>query len=142
MSTLRVKSELNEIGKVRVFLEKNIRELNLSEQAYYIIELSLLEICINIIRYAYPEKNGEIFFKTWEENGKIFFEIRDSGVPFDPEKWKEPDIEENINKEKIGGLGIFLSRKLMDGFSYKREKNQNILIMYKNIIEPEASKSI
>jgi anti-sigma regulatory factor (Ser/Thr protein kinase) len=38
----------------------------------------------------------------------------------------------------MGGLGIFLARKLMDGFLYRREDDQNVLVMYKNA---EARKS-
>ncbi|MFQ6069917.1 MAG: ATP-binding protein [Candidatus Aminicenantales bacterium] len=131
---LRVKSRLREIEKIRRFLEKSLSGVKLSEQAYYIIELSLLEMCINIIRYAYPEGvEGDIFLKTWREGGRLYFEIRDSGVPFDPNKVGTVDIKESIKKRKRGGMGIFLTRKLMDGFQYRREKNQNVLTMYKEI---------
>lgn len=137
MSSLKVKSELKEIEKIRKFLEKNLADLHLSEQAYYIIELSLLEMCINIIRYAYPQGKGEIFLRTWQEEGRVFFEIRDTGIPFDPNKVKKPDIQESIREQKKSGMGIFLSRKLMDGFHYRREDNRNILVMYKKIRESD-----
>ena len=34
---------------------------------------------------------------------------------------------------KKGGLGVFLTRKLMDGFKYAREEDQNILTIYKTV---------
>lgn len=92
-----------------------------------------MEMCTNVIRYAYPQDKGDVFLKSWKDEGKIFFEIKDKGIPFDPNKMKTPDIKEIIKSEKTGGYGIFLSRKLMDGFNYKREKDQNILTMYKKI---------
>ncbi len=142
MGTLRVISELSEIEKIRGFLREDLKGLNISAKDYYQIELSLLEICINIIRYAYPEDKGDICLTTWQQEGKIFLEIIDGGIPFDPRKAKEPDIKEGIkNKEKVG-FGIILSRKLMDGFFYKRENNQNILTMYKKIKEAGTSESI
>ena len=49
------------------------------------------------------------------------------------------DIDESIRKEQTGGLGVYLSRSLMDGFDYKREDNQNVLTIYKNIKDAEAS---
>jgi anti-sigma regulatory factor (Ser/Thr protein kinase) len=131
--TLTVKSELIEIEKVRAFLEETLKSLSLSEEAYYLIELSLLEMCINIVRYAYPREKGEIFLKIWNEDEKIFFEIRDWGIPFDPREAPEPDIQEMVNRGQTGGLGIFLSRQLMNGFEYSREDNQNVLIMHKRI---------
>ena len=133
MNTLKVTGDLAEVERIRTFLRENLQALNLSDKAYYLIELSLLEICINIARYAYPEDKGEISLKIWQQQEKLFFEIRDWGIPFNPRKTKKPDIEEIIRKGKKGGLGIFISRKLMDGFDYKRENNQNVLTMYKRI---------
>jgi len=139
MNTLKITGDLAEVKKIRTFLIENLQELNLSENAYYQIELSLLEICINIARYAYPEDKGEISLKIWQQQEKLYFEIRDWGIPFNPRKSKKPDIEEIIRKGKKGGLGIFISRNLMDGFDYKRENKQNVLTMYKRIKEAEAS---
>jgi anti-sigma regulatory factor (Ser/Thr protein kinase) len=140
--SLTVKSDLIEIEKVRGFLEETLRDLNLSEEAYYLIELALLEICINIVRYAYPKEKGDISVKIWNREQKIFFEIRDWGIPFDPRDVPEPDILEMVNQGQTGGLGIFLSRQLMNGFEYRREDNQNILIMHKTIEELKASGSV
>ena len=133
MKNLTVTSELSEINKIRTFLKSALLGLHLSDEDYYMVELSLVEICINIIRYAYPIEKGDILLKTWEKEGKLFLEIRDNGIPFDPKKSKKPDINELIQTEKKGGLGIFLTRKFMDGFKYKREKDQNILTLYKKI---------
>lgn len=134
MNTLSVRSDLSELNKIRAFLKSNLQILHLSEEDYYIIELSLLEICINIIRYAYPdEETGEIFLKTWQEADRVYLEIRDNGIPFDPRHTKTPDIDEIMKTGKKGGLGVFLTRKLMDGFKYAREEDQNILTIYKTV---------
>lgn len=140
--SLTVKSDLIEIEKVRGFLEETLRDLSLSEEAYYLIELSLLEMCINIVKYAYPEGKGEISLKIWDQEEKIFFEIRDWGIPFDPRETPKPDVQEMVKQGQTGGLGIFLSRQLMNGFDYRREDNQNILLMYKSIDEIKSSGSI
>ncbi len=139
MKALSITSDLSEVERVRGFLKETLTGLHLTEKAYYIIELSLLEICINIIRYAYPENKGKIFLRTWQEKNKIFLEIRDNGIPFDPTESEAPDIEEILRNERKGGLGIFLARELMDGFSYKREASQNILTMYKKVKKVMAS---
>lgn len=139
METLKISSDLAELDKMRSFLKETLEGLGISDKDYFKIELALLEICINIIMYAYPNDKGEIFLKVWQNEGKMFLEIRDWGIPFDPRKLEEPDIREIIRSEKRGGLGVFLSRKLMDGFDYKREKDQNVLTIYKKIKEAEAS---
>ncbi|MFQ6109634.1 MAG: ATP-binding protein [Candidatus Aminicenantales bacterium] len=142
MKRIKFLSDLTEVEKVRSFLHDALQELNLSDKAYYIIELSLMEICINIIRYAYPGEKGYIYLKTWREGKRIFLEIKDSGIPFDPTRSEIPDIEEMIKNERRGGLGIFLARKLMDGFDYRREKNHNVLTMYKEIRRESGTKSV
>ena len=139
MNKLKIDSDFAELEKMRTFLRESIEGFSVSDKDYFKIELALLEICVNIIRYAYPNDKGQIFLKIWESEGKMYLEIRDWGVPFDPSELEEPDIQEIIESEKKGGLGVFLSRKLMDGFDYKREKDQNVLTIYKSIKEAEAS---
>jgi anti-sigma regulatory factor (Ser/Thr protein kinase) len=131
MDTLNVASELSEINKIRAFLKKNLSQISVSEKDYYIIELSLLEVCINIIRYAYPNNKGEIRLKAWNDKKSVFLEISDDGIPFDPREAKEPSLDNMLTSGKKGGFGIFLARKLMDGFDYKRENEQNILTIHK-----------
>ena len=133
MEQLIIDSKLSEIDKVRSFLNKNLLNLNLPEEEYFAIELSLLEICTNIMRYAYPEKKDKIFLKTWRDKDKLFLEIRDNGIPFDPTEAKEPDINEILETEQVGGFGIFISRQFMDGYEYSREHDQNILTIFKKL---------
>jgi len=140
--SLTIKSDIIEIEKVRSFLEEALKDFDLSEEAYYLVELSLLEMCINIVRYAYPEEKGDISLKIWNQEKEIFFEIRDWGIPFDPREAPEPDVQEMVKQGQTSGLGIFISRQLMNGFEYRRENNQNVLIMYKSIDEIKALDSI
>ncbi len=132
MKTLKVKSDLSELKKVRSFLKEILKEKDVSEKDYYIMDLSLVEVCINIIKYAYPKNKGTIYLKSWIEKNKVFFEIKDDGIPFDPRSIKKPNISEIIDKEKKGGLGVFLIRSLMNSVEYQRKKNQNILLMSKS----------
>jgi anti-sigma regulatory factor (Ser/Thr protein kinase) len=134
MKKLTVVSDLAELNKIRAFLKENLRTLAITENDYYAIELSMLEICVNIIRYAYPEDRGEIHLKTWKENNKFYLEISDDGIPFDPSTVDEPDLEKMISNGQKGGFGIFLARKLMNGFDYKRENDRNILTIFKSIV--------
>lgn len=131
--TITIHSELAELPKIRNFLRKSLKSFPLSEEVYYSFELALVEICINIIRYAFPQEKGQIHVKIWIQDRTIFLEIRDKGIAFDPTKAKKPVIKDIMRKEQKGGLGIFLSKKLMDGFEYRRESGQNILTINKSI---------
>jgi len=133
MESLTIAAELAEIDRAREFLRNSLRGLALSEEEFFKVDLALVEICTNIILYAYPEKRGEIQIDTWLDNDRIYLEIRDRGIPFDPSRTKKPDIEDIIRAGQKGGLGIYLSRTFMDGFDYKRRKGENVLTLMKKI---------
>jgi sigma-B regulation protein RsbU (phosphoserine phosphatase) len=131
MKTLHVKSELRELDKVRKFLRRSLHGLGFSEEDIYKVELSLVEMCTNIVRYAYPETRGNIHLRTWQKDGRLYLELRDEGIAFNPRTVKKPSMREMLSGERMGGLGIFLARRLMDGFDYRREDDQNVLTMSK-----------
>jgi serine/threonine-protein kinase RsbW len=137
---LRVKAGLEAMDRVRDFLRDSLRGIDLAEEDYFKIELSLHEIAVNIILYAYPEEKGDLVLRTWFEGGKVYFEFRDTGISFDPRQAMSPEIQEKIKTGKRGGFGIYLSKTLMDGFEYKREPGQNILTVFKTL--PSAADSV
>ena len=99
------------------------------------IRLSVEEAVENVVRYAYEGGIG------WLEAGcelddcgvMLSVELRDAGVAFNPLELPEPDINASVEDRKIGGLGIFLCKKMMDIVEYRYENGCNILIMRKNI---------
>ena len=50
---------------------------------------------------------------------------------FDPLQVAEPDISTGLDDREIGGLGIFLARKVTDAVTYRYEDGQNILTLTK-----------
>ena len=55
----------------------------------------------------------------------------DHGIAFDPTLRKDPDITLSAEDRPIGGLGIFLIKKIMDEVSYQRVDERNVFIMKK-----------
>jgi len=93
------------------------------------IELALEEALVNIFNYAYPEGAGEVEVGCGVENDHWIIEIIDSGIPFDMTSLSDPDLTADVEERKIGGLGIFLVRKMVDEVTYRREKDRNILTL-------------
>ena len=44
--------------------------------------------------------------------------FRDDGKPYNPLEAEEPDIAASVEDREIGGLGIFMVRKLMDNVDF------------------------
>ncbi len=133
VKSLSIAGDLAELSKVRDFVQETLQGLPLSDNDVFRIDLSLVEICVNIVLYAYPGEKGAITLRSWLEPGRIFFEIRDSGRPFDPSKLKKPDLKEIMRTSRKGGFGIYLSRTMMDGFDYRREGEENVLTLSKRL---------
>ena len=64
---------------------------------------------------------------------KLKFIISDSGKEFDPTAAPEADVSLGVEDRPIGGLGIYLVRKIMDTVSYERADGKNILSMTKKL---------
>ena len=97
------------------------------------IEIAAEEIFVNIAHYAYPDSEGDAVIETevTTDPPAIAITFRDSGEPYDPLAKEDPDITLSAEKRRIGGLGIFLVKKLMDEVAYKYEDGQNVLTIIK-----------
>jgi anti-sigma regulatory factor (Ser/Thr protein kinase) len=91
------------------------------------IELALEEALVNICHYSYPEKPGEVEINCKIDDSHFIVEMIDSGKPFDVTSLSDPDLTANIDERKMGGLGVFLIKKMVDEVRYRRENDQNIL---------------
>jgi serine/threonine-protein kinase RsbW len=98
------------------------------------INLALEEAISNVIFYAFDdEKEHDIKIVLSLENKTLTIEIIDDGKPFDPTARQQPDVSLPAEDRPIGGLGIFLIRKMMDNVTYTRHNNLNTLTLLKNI---------
>ena len=92
------------------------------------ISLAIDEIFSNICIHANNADEVKINIYSGNEIKIIF---QDNGHPFDPTKLKTPDITAEIDERQVGGLGVFLARKVMDKIEYKRVEGFNSLTMVK-----------
>ncbi len=129
---LRVAADLKEVDRVRDFLLEAIAGLPLGEEDRLKVELALHEIFVNIARYAYPRgRRGDMVLRIWRDEGSLFIEVRDRGIPFNPVRKKNPDLMVKLRRGIPGGLGVYFFKTLMDGLKYRRTGGQNILTVRK-----------
>jgi anti-sigma regulatory factor (Ser/Thr protein kinase) len=91
------------------------------------LELAVEEAAVNICSYAYEIPPGEVTVRITPEPGVVRIELMDNGVPFDPLSMDAPDIKSELENREVGGLGIFLIRRMLDEVHYSRRGDQNIL---------------
>ena len=107
---------------------------DISQEEANKIDLAIEEIFVNISHYAYKELGGsgdvEIVCQKLGER-KISVAFKDSGIEFNPLAKGDPDFTESAETRKLGGFGIYLTKKFMDSVSYERQDGKNILTLVK-----------
>ncbi len=124
---IKLPAKLENLGRWMKAVSECAREQGFNQKKVSHIELALEEALVNICSYSYPQEPGHAEVICKQDNSRFIIEIIDSGIPFDITSLPTPDITSSIEKRKIGGLGIFLLKKMVDEVSYRREGNFNIL---------------
>jgi len=112
---LIIKSEQSEIAKVEAFIEYICKNLNVGDDTYGNILISLAEAANNAILHGNklnPEKSATIDCKFDEQTRRLTFLITDEGNGFDYNKLPDPTAPENLDSPS--GRGVFLMKQLSD----------------------------
>lgn len=128
-------ANIENLVEIMSWITEKISLSCLSEKSKKQLSIALEESIVNILSYAYPQKNGSIEI-IWEKDLQIKmvrFTLKDQGLSFNPLAHPVPDKNASLEKRPIGGLGVFLLNSLTDHVEYKREENTNILILSKNM---------
>lgn len=109
-------------------------DVGFSEEIANKIVLASDEACTNIIKHAYKyAKSGKITIYISFAKNKFSISITDQGKQFNSNSIKEPNLKKYYDEKRVGGLGMFLMKKLMDDVKYskpKPNKNKVILVKY------------
>ena len=63
------------------------------------------------------------------ENGKLHISFADNGIPYNPLEATEPDTTLSAEEREIGGLGIFMVKKMTESMEYEYTDDKNILTL-------------
>jgi serine/threonine-protein kinase RsbW len=133
MQSIRFAAKFEFLDEIREFVGEIARKGGFGEKDVYNIQLATDEAASNIIEHAYEGiADGVLDISCDMEADAIKIVLIDYGLPFDPSQIPMPDLKADLSDRKIGGLGIFLMRKLMDDVHYDpRPDKSNVLTMIK-----------
>lgn len=125
----------SEVTRLSQFVKDFFDKLDVDRKLAAGMRLGLEEAVVNVIDYAYPpDEEGEVLVSADSDGREVRFTIVDAGFPFDPTSVLEPDTTLDAKNRPIGGLGILLSRRLMDSIFYSRQDGKNVLTLTKSIL--------
>jgi serine/threonine-protein kinase RsbW len=133
MKTVQFAAKFEHLDEIREFVGHIAREGGFSDKDVYNIQLATDEAASNIIEHAYENiVDGVLELSCGMKGDVITIVLIDHGESFDPSEVPLPDLKADLSDRKIGGLGIFLMRKLMDEVHYEPKPNKgNVLTMTK-----------
>ena len=135
VNELEIEAQVENLNEVQQFVEEKLGNIDCPPKPMMQIMLAVEEIFVNIAHYAYAPSRGNatVRVEVTEEPVEVSITFIDNGVPYDPLKKEDPDISIPASERAIGGLGVFLTKQLMDDVIYEYRDGHNILTLKKNI---------
>jgi serine/threonine-protein kinase RsbW len=130
--TLIVPGRYDRLEQVCRFVAEAADQAGLDASESSHCQLAVDEACTNIIEHGYGGENrGEIRLTCEPTPGELVITIRDSARPFDPSAVPEPDLSAPLDEMRIGGLGLFFMRQVMDAVEFHHLEGGNALVLIK-----------
>lgn len=129
-------AHLNNLHEMLDFVSDYCTKQGFNNTAVNLIVLATEEALVNIIKYAYEEREGtvEIICEECDQKPGIKIIIKDEGIPFNPifnKNGSKRFHKLNLEESQEGGYGIFLFSEIMDLIEYKWDKGRNFLSLVK-----------
>ncbi len=131
--TLELPAKRDAFAVLKEWIVELATELALADKLRKQLLIVADEIFTNIALYGYPKTDGEAKVTVSLDGAtqELTLIFMDTGVPFNPLEAPEPDITAAAADRPIGGLGMFMVKRLMDSVAYEHRDNQNILTLKK-----------
>lgn len=132
-SAISVPAAPESIEKITVFINAKLEKLGCTPKTRKQIDIAIDEIFSNIAHYAYKNGEGsaEVRIEKNYDPKSVTLIFTDSGTPYNPLKKSDPDLTLTADEREIGGLGIYIVKKIMDEVKYERKDGKNILSVTK-----------
>jgi len=111
----KVPCRKDKLRDIRSFVKEVLEKWNLSELDISTLVLAIDEVCANLIIHSHhcnPKDSFELEVSI--KNKEVEFKIIDSAKMFNIKDYEEPSIDDIIKKQRKGGVGLILVKRIMD----------------------------
>jgi len=130
MKKINLAPTLEQLPQATDFFEGILAEAGASMKAIAQVNVAVDEIFSNIARYS--GATGVVLGCSLKD-GRATLRFSDNGRPYDPTEKPDPDTTQSAEEREVGGLGIFMVKKLMDEVTYEYADGSNILTLVKSL---------
>ncbi|MFO0688628.1 MAG: ATP-binding protein [Myxococcota bacterium] len=125
---IQLDADLRSFEAARLRLRSFLEDGGASERAIHRSELVFEEVCVNVIRHAYPGRRAgsrPIHAEARIADDDIVLTIEDEGLAFDPTAAPPHVPATSLDDARVGGRGIALTRLWTRRMSYARAGDRN-----------------
>ena len=130
---LTVEAAVQNLQMVQDYIDEKLDAAGCPLETKILVDTAAEEIFGNIAYYAYVPGKGDVSVRAVvsDDPKAIRITFTDHGKPYNPLDKPNPDVTLPREKRRIGGLGIFMTKQMMDEMSYQYEDEKNILTLIK-----------
>ena len=126
--SMAINTTRDELERISSAIEELGQQDDWPDDLVFRVNLILEELILNIMDYGADGGDPDIALEIESRDDSISINLSDSGRPFDPlTEAPEPDLKASVRERRVGGLGVHLTKTLMDDVRYSREADRNRL---------------
>ena len=118
-SSFQISAELKNLALIRDFVQETATALAADPVMLFNVVLAVNEVATNIMIHGYQGQPGLIEIEVGRAGNSLVVRLRDQAPPFDPSVVPDPDLTLPLEKRSSGGMGIYLTRQLMDELTHR-----------------------
>ena len=130
MKKIGIAPTLDKLPEATGFFEDILSAANASAKVIAQVNVAVDEIFSNIAHYSGATVAT---LGCSLADGRVTLRFSDNGRPYDPTGKPDPDTTLSVEERDIGGLGIFMVKKIMDEVTYEYTDGLNILTLVKSL---------
>jgi serine/threonine-protein kinase RsbW len=121
-----IRNNMADLAALTTAMERVGAERGMPEQSLFQLQVALDEIVSNVIKYAWPEAGAhDIEIRITARDDGVEVEIIDDGRMFDPRDAPKRDKPLPGQRPQPGGVGVQMTKQLVDRIDYARMGNRN-----------------
>ncbi|MDR1029485.1 MAG: ATP-binding protein [Treponema sp.] len=137
VQVITLPAEITQLEKALEFIRIIVEKAACPRKIVRYIEIVAEEIFVNIAHYAYPKGEQGVVridckMDPTSKQPTVIIIFADQGKQYNPLEHQDPDITAPIEERQIGGLGILMTKRIMDSVEYQYTKGWNYLAIRKS----------
>jgi serine/threonine-protein kinase RsbW len=124
---------LTALDEVFGFLDEALAACQVDPASAYAVNFAVEEFFTNMVKYE-PEGDHHVSINIEREANRLVVRMVDTGVhPFDVTDAGAPNLSASLEDRPVGGLGIHISKELLDSVTYEFGNGQSTITFVKTL---------